>query len=191
VAVTFIRKLFAAYGGVIDHAAVGIISVAIAISAMGSLNADILVGPRTYFALGRDGLFPKFFGKIHKGFGTPALAVSAQAFWAIVLVLVAEYIRESPAESPFDTLTDYVMFGAMIFETMVIAAVFRYRKLFPDLVRPYRCWGYPYIPAIFVAVSALVVINTLYDQPTKSIAGLVFISVGAIFYYAQKRFKTA
>ncbi len=106
VAVTFIRKLFSVYGSGIDKFAVGIISVAIAISAMGSLNADILVGPRTYYALGRDGLFPKFLGRVHQGFNTPALAILAQAFWAIILVLGADIMRESPLENPFDTLTD-------------------------------------------------------------------------------------
>ncbi len=75
----------------------------------------------------------------------------------------------------------------MIFETMVIAAVFRYRKLFPEMPRPYRCWGYPYVPIIFVLVSSLVVINTLYDQPTKSIAGLIFIGIGALVYFVQKK----
>jgi amino acid transporter len=187
VAVSFAEEAFRGWGSQAMTLAGSAISAAIMISVFGALNANILIGPRTYFALGRDGLFPKIFGEVHATFRTPVLAILLQAAWAMGLVLGSELIRESPTESPFDTLTNYVMFGAIIFETMVIASIFRLRRLRPDLERPYRCWGYPWVPAVYVVILALVLANTIYDQRTKSFWGLGFILAGALAYWLYTR----
>ncbi len=187
VAVSFAEELFRGWG---DHGVIfagRAISAAIMLSVFGALNANILIGPRTYFALGRDGLFPRFLGEVHARFHTPVASILLQAGWACMLVLGAEFIRESEKESPFDTLTNYVMFGAIIFETMVIAAIFRFRKLYPDWPRPYRCWGYPVVPLVYVVVLALVLVNTIYDQPNKSAVGFLFILVGVVIYFLFAR----
>jgi amino acid transporter len=74
------------------------------------------------------------------------------------------------------------MFGAIIFETMAIAAIFRLRWKRPDQPRPYRCWGYPVVPLLYVVVMALVLGNTIYDQPHKSAVGLGFIAAGGVAF---------
>lgn len=190
VAISFAQEAFRGWGPSAMAIAGSAVSAGIMLSVFGALNANILIGPRTYFALGRDGLFPRVLGHVHAGFHTPLIAILLQAAWAIVMVLGSGLIRESPAESPFDTLTNYVMFAAIIFETMVIAAVivFRYRR--PDLERPYRCWGYPVVPTVYTMVMALVVVNTIYDQPIKSMVGLGFIAVGmAVYGLVRKRHR--
>jgi amino acid transporter len=187
VAVSFAERVFAGWQPGSEAWAGQLISAAIMVSVFGALNANILIGPRTYFALGRDGLFPRFLGEVHERFRTPFKSILLQAAWACGLVLGAELIRESPSESPFDTITNFVMFAAIIFETMVIAAVFRFRAIRPDLPRPYRCWGYPVLPALYVAIMALVLANTIYDQPRKSAVGLGFVVLGAMVYGGVKR----
>jgi amino acid transporter len=191
VAVSFAQRVFGPWGPEAQALAGNAISAAIMVSVFGALNANILIGPRTYFALGRDGLFPRVLGAVHATFRTPVLAILLQAGWAVALVLGSDLIRESASESPFDTLTNYVMFGAIIFETMVIAAIFIFRRTRPELPRPYRCWGYPVVPIVYVLVMAAVLANTVYDQPRKSAWGLVFILAGAGVYFATvwRRFR--
>lgn len=185
VAVSFARAVFRGEGAM--DLAGNAVSAAIMVSVFGALNANILIGPRTYFALGRDGLFPKSLGEVHPRFRTPVYALLLQGAWAIGLVLGSEVIQKSKDESPFDTLTNYVMFGAIIFETMVIASIFRFRRLHPDWPRPYRCWGYPVVPVVYIIVLVLVLANTLYDQPEKSGMGFLFIVAGALVYFLVVR----
>jgi amino acid transporter len=182
VAVSFAERLFQPWGSEASRYAGATIAAAIMISALGALNANTLFGPRTYYALGRDGLFPRWFGQVHERSRTPIVAILAQALWACLLILGADLLRDLEKEDPFDTLTNFVMFGAMIFETMAITAIFRLRATAPDLPRPYRCWGYPWVPLVFVLVMLAVVINTMYAQPIKSLYGLGFIALGAGLY---------
>ncbi len=186
VAVSFAEEVFRGWGTEAMAVAGKAISAAIMLSVFGALNANILIGPRTYFAMGRDGLFPSFFGRVHATFRTPIASILLQAVWAIALVLGSDLIRESATESPFDTLTNYVMFGAIIFETMVIASIFRFRRLHPDWPRPYRCWGYPVVPVVYVLVLAGVLAVTIIDQPNKSAWGFGFIVAGALVYLLSR-----
>jgi APA family basic amino acid/polyamine antiporter len=157
------------------------------VSVFGALNSSILVGPRAYFALGRDGLFPPFLGHVNPYFRTPARAILLQAGWCCALVLGSDLIREPDTnDSPFDTLTNYVMFGAIIFETMVIGSIFTFRWRQPTLDRPYRCWGYPWTPLAYVLIMAGVLVVTLIDQPRKSAIGAGFIVVGALAYLISR-----
>jgi amino acid transporter len=186
VAVSFAEQVFGGRWPGAEAWAGKLISAAIMVSVFGALNANILIGPRTYFALGRDGLFPRFLGDVHARFRTPLNSILLQAAWACGLVLGAALISDRD-EAPFDTLTNFVMFAAIIFETMVIASVFRFRYLHPEWPRPYRCWGYPVVPAIYIAIMALVLANTIRDQPRKSAVGLGFVVVGAAVYWGVKR----
>jgi amino acid transporter len=239
VAVSFAEQLFGGWGSTAMSLAGKAISAAIMLSAFGALNANILIGPRTYFALGRDGLFPSFLGNVHARFRTPVLAILLQAVWACCLVLGSDLIRENPLpkgqeplrkdaafvagekvlatagwamqplplmdvnialsagfshqpqpDSPFDTLTDFVMFAAIIFETMVIASIFRFRRTHPELHRPYRCWGYPVVPLVYIAIMAMVLANTIYDKPNKTIVGLGVVVAGAALYAVVHRRKS-
>jgi basic amino acid/polyamine antiporter, APA family len=240
VAVSFAEELFGSWGSSARDIAGKAISAAIMVSVFGALNANILIGPRTYFALGRDGLFPTFLGRVHERFRTPVMAILLQAAWACCLVLGSDLIRENPlpngqeplrkdapflagekvltgaacalqplampaftapatlalshrpqADAPFDTLTNFVMYAAVFFETMVIASILRFRRTRPELPRPYRCWGYPVVPIIYIGIMALVFANTVYDQRRKALVGLGIVLAGAAVYWLVKKTRTS
>jgi amino acid transporter len=187
VAIRFAQRLFEPWGDSARTFAGCAISAAIMISVLGAANANIIIGSRTYFALGRDGLFPSALGQVHPRSHTPILALFWQVVWTVGLVLCAEWIRESPSDSPFDTLTNYVMFGAIIFETMSVASIFAFRRKHPDWPRPYRCLGYPLTPIIYVLILSAVLVNTVWAQPVKSVVGFGFIGLGAAVYLVRSR----
>ena len=92
-------------------------------------------------------------------------------------------------KSPFDVVTDFAMFGATTFETLAVASVFVFRWKLPNAERPYRCWGYPVLPAIYVLILAAVVANMFVtpEQQSEALIGLGFIGVGAIVYFVLFR----
>jgi amino acid transporter len=87
----------------------------------------------------------------------------------------------------FDILTDFAMFGATTFETLAVTTIFVFRRTRPEAERPYRCRGYPWVPAIYVAILALVVTNMFLKQTTEALVGVGFIAVGAFLYLAVRR----
>jgi APA family basic amino acid/polyamine antiporter len=87
----------------------------------------------------------------------------------------------------FDTLTDYAMFAILLFWGMVTASVFVFRRRMPDAERPYRTWGYPVVPALFLLVTAWLVVNTLLTAPRQSLAGLGLLALGLPFYLFWSR----
>lgn len=161
-------------------------SLALMISVFGSLNGNLLVGPRLLYAMGQDGLAPHGLCKLHAQYGTPAPAIAMMAGWAILLVLgMATLVWvEVLGKSIFDSLTDYAMFGAVAFETLAVASIFMCRRQYPlDKVQlPYRCWGYPYLPIFYILVMAAVLINMFRSQRTESLIAVGFITVGAVIY---------
>src|SRR5262249_54047696 len=82
----------------------------------------------------------------------------------------------------FDILTDFAMFGAVIFETMAVLSIFIFRRRFPDAPRPYRCWGYPLTPALYVILPAFILTNMFVRQRTEALIGLGFIALGTALY---------
>ncbi len=164
-------------------------STAVMISVFGSLNGNLLVGPRLLFAMGQDGLAPQALSKVDPVWKTPARAEGVLAAWTILLVLgVAvllgfEVINKKPGDL-FDILTDYAMFGAISFETLAVASIFVLRRRYPvDKFKiAYRCWGYPVIPIIYCAAMAAVLANMFFAKPNESFAALGFIAVGALVY---------
>jgi amino acid transporter len=188
VAMRFAERLFAGYGENGVWLARAAITAAIMVSAYGALSANVLIGPRTSFALGRDGLFPRFMGGVHPRFRTPVAALVVQSLWTCALIGGSRLISESEKESPFDTITNYVMFAATLFEVMVVVSVIQLRITRPDWPRPYRCWGYPVTPVVCGLVLFLIVLNTLYDQPVKSCVGFGFMLMGAgVYWLIRKR----
>lgn len=187
VAAGVVARLVSSWGTKASEWAERIFSLTIAISALGAMNASLLVGPRNYFALARDGLFPRWMSATSGSAKTPAVAILIQSLWTSALLggayLARTYLQEFKTEDPFDTLTNYVMFGAIIFETMAVAAVFRLRALQPQLIRPFRCWGYPWAPALHVLAMIFVLEETLRGQAwQKSALGLGFIFAGWLIY---------
>lgn len=157
-----------------------LLSVAVLISIFGALNGSIFVGPRIYYAMAKDKLFFEKVAYIHPRFQTPSFAIVIQAAWASVLVLTGT----------FEQLLTYVIFVAIIFWIAAAASVFTLRRKYPHLQRPYKVWGYPVVPIIFIAVSAGILMNTLIESPAQSIAGLAFILLGIPVFYFWRRCQT-
>jgi amino acid transporter len=188
VAVGFSRKLLGPIGAAIAAAAV-------MFSVFGALNGNLLVGPRLLYAMGEDGLVPRALHAVHPRYRTPALAILVMAAWACLLVLGVAVLTETkvlnPNKSHFDILTDFAMFGAVIFETMAVVTIFVFRRKYPDAERPYRCWGYPVVPALYVLLPAFVLGSTFVTQPREALSGVGFILLGVATYFALGLRKTA
>src|SRR5207248_8801948 len=132
---------------------------------------------------------------------TPALAILIMAGWSALLVVLGAWLTQTELptipvaglplnvnvpkdKALFDILTDFAMFGAVTFETMAVATIFVFRWRYPDAERPYRCWGYPVVPALYVVILFTVLANMFRSQPTEAFTGVGFIAVGAAVYFA-------
>jgi APA family basic amino acid/polyamine antiporter len=154
-----------------------LIALTILCSTFGALSANVLAGPRVFFAMGRDGvLFPQF-AKIHPRYQTPANAIWALAIWAGLLTLTGGY----------EHLITMSSFANWIFFTMVVSSVMVLRRTHPEWDRPYRVAGYPFTVIVFVVVSAVFVINTLVGAPASSLMGLGLLLLGVPFYLRRRR----
>jgi amino acid transporter len=172
-------------------------------SVLGALNGNILVGPRLLYAMGHDKLAPEGFARLHARYQTPALAIAAMTGWGCLLVLcvgaLTQYrlpliplgfhdldLNVPAGKSPFDIMTDFVIFGSATFETLAVATIFVFRRSIPPTPenRPYRCWGYPVVPALYIAIMGAVLVNMFAspEQRTEALVGMGFIGSGAIVY---------
>jgi amino acid transporter len=163
-------------------------SAAVMISVFGALNGNLLVGPRLLYAMGEDGLAPRALGAVHPTFHTPAVAILVMAGWSASLVIGVAALTEAgildPRKSHFDVLTDFAMFGAVIFETMAVLSIFIFRRRYPLAPRAYRCWGYPVTPALYVVLPAFILTNMFVNQRTEAMIGVGFIALGTAVYFA-------
>jgi APA family basic amino acid/polyamine antiporter len=157
--------------------ATGLISAAVVVSIFGGLNGVILAGPRVYYAMAKDKLFFQSVARVHPRFRTPGFAILLQAIWASVLTLTGTV----------EQLITFVMFIGVSFWVITGAAVFILRKKRPDLSRPYKTWGYPVVPLVFVVASFGIVLNTLIERPLESLAGVGLTVIGIPAYYYWKR----
>jgi APA family basic amino acid/polyamine antiporter len=137
----------------------------------------VFAGPRVYYAMARDGLFFPPAARIHPRFRTPAAAILAQAAWSAVLVLSAKA----------EALVNYTGFAVVLFSGIAGVALFVLRWRHPGEDRPFRAWGYPVAPAIFVLVSALIVVNAIWRNPKPSGAGVAIILAGLPLYWYLRR----
>ena len=153
--------------------AAGLISAMILISILGALNGSIFVGPRVYYAMARDGLFFKKVGEVHPRFKTPGFSLVLQAIWASLLALTGT----------FEQLFTFAMFAGILFWVLAACAIFTLRKKRPDLSRPYKAWGYPVVPMIFIVALSGILLNTLIRRPVESLSGVVLMIVGIPVYY--------
>jgi len=142
-----------------------------------SISAMVMAGPRVYYAMARDGQFPAFAARVHPRYRTPSLAIAAQGVWASLLVLSGR----------FDQLVEYTGFAVVLFAGIAVASLFVLRRRFPDEPRPFRAWGYPVAPFIFVAASLLIVLNALWRSPATSGAGLLVVLAGLPVYVLMRR----
>jgi basic amino acid/polyamine antiporter, APA family len=155
-------------------------SAAVMCSVFGALNGNILVTPRLLYAMGEDRLAPRALGAVHPRFCTPAVAIVTLAVWSMLLVLLGAFVTSG--KSLFDLMSDYAIFGAATFETLAVSTIFVFRRRFPEAERPYRCWGYPFVPALHIVLMVLVLINMFVKQTTEAVAGVGFIVAGVGVY---------
>jgi len=156
-------------------AAFTIVSIAASVSAM------VLAGPRVYYAMARDGLFPAAAEQVHPQFRVPVVAIVAQSIWSGVLVLSGTLAQ----------LVSYTGFALVLFSGIAVGAVFVLRRRHPDAPRPFRAWGYPWAPALFVAAAAVMVVNELWRNPGTSAAGVLVIAAGIPVYWMMQRRRAA
>ena len=154
-----------------------LLALTVVISTFGCNAAGILGGSRVIFAMGRDGVFLPAAGRVHPRYRTPHIALAALTGWSVLLTLSGTY----------EQLFTYVMFASILFSVGAGAAIFRLRAIKPDHPRPYRAWGYPWVPALFVLGSAAFVLNTLLERPVESAIGLVLVLLGVPVYMIQRR----
>ena len=179
-------------------------ALCVMVSTFGALNSNLLCGPRIYFAMARDRLFPAAIRKVHGRFQTPANAIIAQSAWSLVLVFIAygwtasaavaeassdaeASILATPASpgDAFDVLTDFVIFGGSIFYAMAVGAVFVLRWKRPELARPYKTWGYPVTPALYLLAFSGALVSMLVDKFAQTLAGSILILAGVIAFFAM------
>jgi APA family basic amino acid/polyamine antiporter len=155
------------------------VAVGVMISAFATLNGSILAGSRVPYAQARDGLFPQALAGVHPRFHTPAAAILAQAVIAGLFALTGQY----------QALFTKVIFAEFLFYALVTSGVFILRRREPELSRPYRTWGYPFVPAIFVILSAGLLVNTFLEQRSDSLWGLVLMGSGIPAYCLWKLWR--
>ena len=147
-------------------------------SSLGTLHTSILTGARVPYAMAQDGLMLESLGKL-SGTRVPIGALIVQGVWACLLAI----------SGSFDTLTDYVIFGSWIFYAFVKASVFVFRKKYPDAERPYKAFGYPVVPLLFLLVAGWLLVNTMMSSPKQSFIGIFLILLGLPVYYYLTRNK--
>ncbi len=177
VAMVVVSKFFAADVLTLGTGiAVAIFSMGLMLSSLGTLHTSILSAARIPYAMAKDGLMFKPFEKLSIT-AVPINGVLFQGVWASVLAL----------SGSFDTLTDYVIFGSWIFYALITSSIFIFRRKYPDAPRPYRAWGYPVVPVIFLLVAGWLLISTLINTPQQSVTGILLIILGLPVYYYLTR----
>lgn len=155
----------------------GLLAFAMVVSALSAMSGSILTGARVPFAMAADGVAPRRLAHVSQRTRVPVVAIVIQGAWACVLA----------QSGRFDWLTESVVFASWLFYALCAGAVILLRRRRPDHPRPFRVPGYPVVPALFVVLSALLLVNTVANDPRTSASGLVIIAVGAIVYAVALR----
>jgi APA family basic amino acid/polyamine antiporter len=154
----------------------GILTLAILVCILGSLNATVMVGPRIYYAMAQDGLFPRVLASVHRQRRVPVAAIAAQATLACIIVLSATLGR----------ILAFTVLVIWLLSAVTGAAVFVLRRRAPDAPRPYRAWGYPWVPAIFCLSSMALMVNHLLRNPGDMLWLAAFLAAGIPVYLAMR-----
>jgi APA family basic amino acid/polyamine antiporter len=154
-----------------------LMSFAVLVSTFGCLSATILYSSRIYMPMARDGVFFRSLAKVHPRFHTPVRSLWAQSLWGVLLALSGSY----------EQLYTYVIFAGLLFHVATAGAVIVLRRKRPDIERPYRVFGYPWVPVLFILASILLLVNTLLEKPVESVIGLVLLAAGLPAYIWWRR----
>ena len=150
---------------------------AILVSTFGCNNGLILSGARCYYAMAKDGLFFKSVGNLHPKYKTPHVSLAVQAIWSCVLCLSGTYGQ----------LLDYTMFSVLVFYILTLVGLFVMRRKAPDMERPYKAFGYPILPAIYILMALFIDIVLLRYKPQYTWPGLIIVLLGIPVYFFWSR----
>src|SRR5207253_5672621 len=164
-----------------------IMAVAIMISTFGCNNGLILAGARAYYAMARDGLFFKSSGQLNRKH-VPAWALIVQGIWAAFLVLPRTVNKDGSFGSLYNDLLTYVISAALIFYILTIIGIFLLRRKQPDVERPYRAFGYPIVPALYVIGATVILVVLFVYQTATTWPGLIIVLTGVPVYFFWKFF---
>lgn len=167
----------ASMSGIIGNYATIIMAILVIVSTFGCNNGLILSGARVYYAMAKDNLFFRKAGQLNKN-SVPATGLYIQCIWACLLCLSGTY----------GDLLDYVIFAVLIFYVMTITGIFVLRKKRPDAERPYKAFGYPVVPAIYIITATLIMIDLLIYKPNYTWPGLIIVLLGVPVYFVWKKF---
>jgi APA family basic amino acid/polyamine antiporter len=165
----------------VGPAGAALVAASVVISTFGCNVAAVITCSRTCFAMATDRRFFPITARVHPVYRTPHIALIVTSAWSAFLTLTGGY----------ETLFTYVTFASVLFGALGGAAIFVLRARRPDVPRPYRAWGYPVVPALYVLGSVALVWNTLIERPGASIAGLGLVAMGLPFYWYWSRQDTA
>jgi APA family basic amino acid/polyamine antiporter len=168
-------------GRLLGAGAVTLMAAAMMTSSFGALHASLLATARIPYALAKDGLIIKSLAHVSPRTHVPVRALMVQMFWACVVALSGSY----------DTITDYAIFALTLFYILVAGSIFLFRKRMPDAERPYRTWGYPIVPIVFICVSVWLIFQTIRNTPRQSAIGLGLIMLGLPVYWLISRSQKA
>lgn len=164
----------------IGHGGSALLAVLVMISSLGALTGIVLTGPRVYYSMAHDGLAIAWLGYVHPRYHTPSHAIVAQGVWSSVLAATGAY----------QTLFTRVIYTEWLFFALMAAGLFVLRRR-GGYAPPYRTWGYPAVPLLFIGAALTIVVNQVYRQPAEAFGGLGLVAIGAPVYYlfhARRRF---
>jgi basic amino acid/polyamine antiporter, APA family len=153
------------------------ITAIITVSILGALNVVTMIGPRIYYAMAKDGVFFQRLTYVHPTFGTPTKAIALQALWSCLLILT----------NTWGTLFTYVSVVITLFSAFTVGSVIVLRIKKPELRRPYRLWGYPVVPLLFVLVHIWIVWGSVIERPAESLIGIFIVGLGIPAYLIWRK----
>lgn len=175
IAAAVLQQIFPHLGGYL-------MAAAILISTFGCANGMTLAGARVYYAMAQDGLFFQSVGKLHPRFRTPVIGLVVQAIWVVLLCVSGSYSQ----------LLDYVIFAALVFYILTIGGLFVLRFKQPDAPRPYKAFGYPFLPGLYIVMAALLCAALLRYKPQYTWPGMILVLLGIpVYLYWSWRAKRA
>lgn len=157
--------------------ATSVMAIAIMISTFGCINGLVLSGARVYYTMAHDGLFFRQAGQLNPQTHAPVPALVMQCVWAVVLTLSGQY----------NDLLDYVIFAVLLFYILTIAGLFQLRRSRPDLDRPYRAVGYPFLPAFYILMAGGIEVLLLVNKPAFTVRGLILVLLGVPVYFLWRK----
>lgn len=157
-----------------------LVTLTIVLSSAGAGNGALMTSARVYYAQARDGLFFRSMAEVHARYRTPAVAILIQGIWTALLTITGSY----------ETLFTYTLYASWLVHAMAVLALLVLRKKRPHAERPYRMWGYPLAPLLFVAFALWFVINTFVTRPGSSLVGTLIVASGVPAYFFWRRKAT-